>query len=1037
MPFTEANFENAILEIFRDLLGYEYLYGPDVVRDFTEPLCVEILEDALLRINPSLPRAAIDEAIARIRNIESGSLARKNARFTDMLQNGVAVNYFDGSEQRAGLVRLVDYDLPMRNRFTVANQWTVEERSVRRADIVVFVNGLPLVVVELKSPSREATDVSEAYAQLRNYMQEIPSLFVYNAFCVMSDLATTKAGTITAGEDRFMEWKTVDGKLEDARFANFDVLFRGMFEKSRFIELLGGFICCSEKDGQDIKILSAYHQFYAVRKAVDSTLRAAETDGRGGVFWHTQGSGKSLSMVFFAKRLQRAMASPTIVVLTDRNDLDGQLYGQFAQCSDFLRQVPVQASSRAHLRELLAGREANGIFFSTMQKFEEGDGPLSERRNIVVMVDEAHRSQYGLEEHIDPRTGRVRTGAARLVRNALPNATYIGFTGTPIAQKDRSTREVFGDYIDVYDMTQAVEDGATRPVFYESRVVNLHLDEATLRRIDAEYDAMAEEAEEYAIEKSKRELGRIDSILGADATVASLCEDIVKHYEEFRQWEQTGKAMIVAYSRPIAMKIYHRILEMRPAWSEKLAVVMTSSNKDPEEWRAVIGNDAHKKELERRFKDNAGPLKIVIVVDMWLTGFDVPSLATMYVYKPMAGHNLMQAIARVNRVFGDKQGGLVVDYVGIASALKQAMNDYTLRDRRNYGDPDIAKTAYPEFRKKLEVCRDLLHGYDYAGFRGDSDLERARAISGGADFLQAPERAKVKEDYIREALLLRQALSLCQSMPDREERLGLFRGRAHLVDARRGQGQDLIPRDQRTHQRAAPAEHSERRSHQPLLGRAGGVFALRPEVPRGDRPHEGEESGRGAVAQVNCRAGAALPPDQHGAGRKVLGDPCPGDEQLPEGDADQRGGNRGAVEDGPRDHRRRKGGPGAAPHDRGAGLLRCTDQARGRAGLLHERPTAGHHTRTDRCPAQKQDNRLESEGERPGRDAPAGQTTAQEVQISARGAGGRTEHHHGAVRNVVGKQLSRTANRPAAVQIPYKFKRKPRCRHLQRGLCEV
>lgn len=514
MPFTEANFENAILEIFRDLLGYEYLYGPDVVRDFTEPLCVEILEDALLRINPSLPRAAIDEAIARIRNIESGSLARKNARFTDMLQNGVAVNYFDGSEQRAGLVRLVDYDLPMRNRFTVANQWTVEERSVRRADIVVFVNGLPLVVVELKSPSREATDVSEAYAQLRNYMQEIPSLFVYNAFCVMSDLATTKAGTITAGEDRFMEWKTVDGKLEDARFANFDVLFRGMFEKSRFIELLGGFICCSEKDGQDIKILSAYHQFYAVRKAVDSTLRAAETDGRGGVFWHTQGSGKSLSMVFFAKRLQRAMASPTIVVLTDRNDLDGQLYGQFAQCSDFLRQVPVQASSRAHLRELLAGREANGIFFSTMQKFEEGDGPLSERRNIVVMVDEAHRSQYGLEEHIDPRTGRVRTGAARLVRNALPNATYIGFTGTPIAQKDRSTREVFGDYIDVYDMTQAVEDGATRPVFYESRVVNLHLDEATLRRIDAEYDAMAEEAEEYAIEKSKRELGRIDSILG-------------------------------------------------------------------------------------------------------------------------------------------------------------------------------------------------------------------------------------------------------------------------------------------------------------------------------------------------------------------------------------------------------------------------------------------------------------------------------------------------------------------------------------------
>ncbi len=476
-------------------------------------------------------------------------------------------------------------------------------------------------------------------------------------------------------------------------------------------------------------------------------------------------------MVFFAKQLQQAMASPTIVVLTDRNDLDGQLYGQFARCSDFLRQVPVQATSRAHLRELLAGREANGIFFSTMQKFEESDEPLSERRNIVVMADEAHRSQYGLEEKIDPKTGRIRIGAARMVRNALPNATYIGFTGTPISQKDRSTREVFGDYIDVYDMTQAVEDGATRPVFYESRVINLKLDEATLRRIDAEYDAMAEEAEAYAIEKSKRELGRIDSILGADATVSSLCEDIVKHYEEYRQYEQTGKAMIVAYSRPIAMKIYRQLLAMRPAWQEKLAVVMTSSNKDPEEWREVIGNDAYKKDLERRFKDDAGPLKIVIVVDMWLTGFDVPSLATMYVYKPMSGHNLMQAIARVNRVFGDKQGGLVVDYVGIASALKKAMNDYTVRDRKNYGDPDIAKTAYPEFVQKLEVCRDLMHGFDYAGFYGDSDLMRARVISGGVDFLQAPEREQIKEAYIREALLLRQALSLCQSMPNKEQRL--------------------------------------------------------------------------------------------------------------------------------------------------------------------------------------------------------------------------------------------------------------------------
>ncbi len=771
MPFTEANFENAIIEIFRDQLGYDYVYGPDVARDYAEPLYLDVLTEILPQINRGVAQEAIDEAVARIRTHESGSLVQKNERFTDMLQNGVEVTWSDGKEQRAERVRLVDYDTPMRNRFTVANQWTVEEHSVRRADLVVFVNGLPLVVVELKSPSREGTDVSEAYAQLRNYMQEIPSLFVYNAFCVMSDQASTKAGTLTAGEDRFMEWKTVDGRYEDTRYANFDVLFQGMFEKARFIELLRNFICFAKDGKQGIKILSAYHQFYAVRKAVNSTLRASETDGRGGVFWHTQGSGKSLSMVFFAKQLQQAMTSPTIVVLTDRNDLDGQLYGQFARCSDFLRQVPVQATSRAHLRELLAGREANGIFFSTMQKFEESDEPLSLRRNIVVMADEAHRSQYGLEEKIDPKTGRIRIGTARMVRNALPNATYIGFTGTPIAQKDRSTREVFGDYIDVYDMTQAVEDGATRPVFYESRVINLKLDEATLRRIDAEYDAMAEEAEAYAIEKSKRELGRIDSILGADATVASLCEDIVKHYEEFRQYEQTGKAMIVAYSRPIAMKIYRQLLAMRPAWQEKLAVVMTSSNKDPEEWREVIGNDAYKKDLERRFKDDAGPLKIVIVVDMWLTGFDVPSLATMYVYKPMSGHNLMQAIARVNRVFGDKQGGLVVDYVGIASALKKAMNDYTVRDRKNYGDPDIAKTAYPEFVQKLEVCHDLMHGFDYAGFYGDSDLRRACAISGGVDFLQAPEREQTKEAYIREALLLRQALSLCQSLLNKEQRL--------------------------------------------------------------------------------------------------------------------------------------------------------------------------------------------------------------------------------------------------------------------------
>ena len=770
MHFTEAHFENAILELMHDKLGYDRIYGPDVERDYTEPLHLEIVRQSLFDINPSLAKEAIDEAIVKIRNIENGSLVQRNEVFTDYMQNGVEVNYFDGKDQCSTRVRLIDYDIPLRNNFTVANQWTVEEKSVRRADIIVFVNGFPLVVVELKSPSRENTDVSEAYAQLRNYMQEIPSLFVYNAFCVMSDMSTSKVGTITAGEDRFMEWKTADGTRENTRYANFDVLFAGMFDKARLIEILHGFICFSKDEKQSAKILAGYHQFFAVRKAVDSVAEATQSDGKGGVFWHTQGSGKSLSMVFFAKRLQDAVSSPTIVVLTDRNDLDGQLYRQFARCSEFLRQVPIQAESRKHLGELLREREANGIFFTTMQKFEENEEPLSIRRNIVVVADEAHRSQYGLTEKID-KDGKVKIGAARRVRNSLPNATYIGFTGTPISQKDRSTREVFGDYIDVYDMTQAVADGATRPVFYESRVINLKLDEVTLRRIDEEYDSMAAEAEEYAIEKSKHELGRLDSILGADDTISSLVEDIVGHYEDYRQFEQTGKAMIVAYSRPIAMKIYRRMLELRPEWRDKLAVVMTSGNKDPEEWRTIIGNDSHKKELERQFKDDAGPLKIVIVVDMWLTGFDVPSLSTMYVYKPMSGHNLMQAIARVNRVFEDKQGGLVVDYVGIASALKRAMNDYTVRDRRNYGDTDIAKTAYPEFQKKLEVCHDLLHGFDYSAFYGESDMARALAISGGVDFLQSPTRVDIKQLYIKESLLLRQSLSLCQSLLNREERL--------------------------------------------------------------------------------------------------------------------------------------------------------------------------------------------------------------------------------------------------------------------------
>lgn len=768
MSFAEDNYEKAIIELFQDELAYSYQYGPDIVRDYTEPLYFDELEPALIRINPLLPEGAIQEALNKLKHFENGSILQKNEVFMNYLQNGIEVSYFHDGEHLAGLVKIVDFDNIENNSFTIINQWTIIEYSNKRPDVIVFVNGLPVVVFELKSPSREETDASDAFLQLKTYQKEIPSLFTYNAFCVMSDLATSKAGTITAGEDRFMEWKTIDGSYENTQYATFDTFIEGMFDKKRFLDILQNFICFSN----DAKILAAYHQYFAVRKAINSTKKATETDGRGGVFWHTQGSGKSLSMVFYAHLLQRALNSPTIVVLTDRNDLDDQLFGQFTKCEKFLRQTPIQASDRANLKELLEGREANGIIFTTMQKFEESDEPLSERRNIIVMADEAHRGQYGLEEKVDAMTGQVKIGTARKIRDSLPNATYIGFTGTPISNKDKSTTEVFGNYIDVYDMTQAVEDGATRPVYYESRVIHLKLDESILQKIDEEYDVMSENAEQHAIERSKKELGRMDSILGADQTLKALVDDIIVHYENNRAQELTGKVMIVAYSRPIAMKIYHKILEKRPNWTEKVGVVMTSGNNDPEEWHDIIGNKSHKDEMAKKFKNDDDLFKIAIVVDMWLTGFDVPSLATMYVYKPMSGHNLMQAIARVNRVYKDKEGGLVVDYVGIAGALKQAMNDYTKRDKGNFGDPNIAETALPKFIEKLEVCRDMFHGFDYSNFMDDSstNLTRAKTISAGVNFLSAVNKEKEKEEYIKQALLLRQALSLCRSLLTPEQR---------------------------------------------------------------------------------------------------------------------------------------------------------------------------------------------------------------------------------------------------------------------------
>ncbi|MEA5049194.1 MAG: type I restriction endonuclease subunit R [Eubacteriales bacterium] len=772
MSFTESNYENCILSLLEDM-GYTRLYGPDIARDYHDAFYEDALLAALPAVNPDLPKEALADAVNRIKDLGTGSLIQKNAVFMNYLQNGVPVKYFYRGAERSGLVYLIDYDPEHieRNTFHAINQWTYVEHSEKRPDVVLFVNGLPLVVIELKSPSRVETDASEAYRQIRNYLQEIPSFFSYNAFCVISDQAVSKAGTITSGEDRFMEWKTKDGKGETKLFADYETFFQGMLEPARLLDIVKNFLCFSEETESTAKILAAYHQYFAVKKAVESTRHATKTDGKGGVFWHTQGSGKSLSMVFYAHLLQQALASPTIVVLTDRNDLDDQLFKQFSKCENFLRQKPVQAQSRANLIELLEGRAANGIIFTTMQKFEESAEPLSARRNIVVMADEAHRGQYGLDEKLDVITGRVQIGTARIIRDNLPNATYIGFTGTPLNHlKDKDTRAVFGDYIDIYDMTQAVLDGATKPVYYESRVIKLKLNQKALELIDAEYDRLAENAEPLVIEQSKRELGRMDAVLGAEETIDSLVRDIIEHYETYRANLLTGKAMIVAYSRPIAMKIYRRILSLRPTWTEKVNVVMTSGNGDPEDWRQVIGNSARKAELAKRFKDNEDSFKIAIVVDMWLTGFDVPSLATMYVYKPMAGHNLMQAIARVNRVFGDKEGGLVVDYVGIAAALKKAMSDYTQRDRSNYGEMDIAKAAYPKFKEKLEVCRGLLYGFDYSKFLNGKDQERAKLITGGVNFLLAQDKVNEKESFVKEALLLRQAHSLCGSMTSREQR---------------------------------------------------------------------------------------------------------------------------------------------------------------------------------------------------------------------------------------------------------------------------
>lgn len=767
--FTENSYEQALISLFRDELGYEYIYGPDIERDYRKPFYVDALVPAIKRINPTLPKEAIDEALRQIQHATDSTLIASNEDFIRQMQDGMEVPYVLNGEERTDLVQLIDYDNYTNNSFHIANQWRVEGHDVIRCDMVVFVNGLPLVVIELKSPSEEDVTVHDAYLQMRNYQLKAPDLFTYNAFNVISDMLLTLAGTITSDEERYMQWKSVDGVYEDKEKVDYLTFFNGIFPKKRFLDILRNYICFDHKEGQPVKILAGYHQYFAVNRALKCTYDAVNGDGKIGVFWHTQGSGKSLSMVFLARLIGRHFPESTIVVVTDRNDLDDQLYGQFSRCADFLRQMPQQAGSKAELGNLLRDREAGGIFFTTIQKFEEDTRFLSDRRNIIVMTDEAHRSQYG-DTTYDIHTWSTKKGYARLMRDALPNASFIGFTGTPISDRDRDTQEVFGNYIDIYDMTQSVRDHATVRVYYESRAMKLKLDQAVLEELDAEFINLDDAGvTDMQVEKTKRNLSRLEAVLGAEQTIDSLVKDILYHYTAFRQDQVSGKAMIVAFNREIAMKIYYRLMELRPDWTNKVKVVMTGSNKDPEEWHPIVGNESYRKELAKEFKSENGEMKIAIVVDMWLTGFDVPSLSTMYVYKPMSGHNLMQAIARVNRVFPEKEGGLVVDYIGIAQALKQAMKQYTDRDKKQFGDPDIAKTALLTFKEKYEICEDCLHGFDYAAFPNSTDAKKAELIRGAVNFLCALNKQEQRADFMKNCALMHNAVTLCRSLLSDEQ----------------------------------------------------------------------------------------------------------------------------------------------------------------------------------------------------------------------------------------------------------------------------
>ncbi len=787
--FVESDLEQAALEWFEEL-GYEIVFGPDIAPDgdfaerkgFDEVILKERLFESMEKVNVSLSRESIEEAIRQISLLNNPSLLRLNQSFYHWLVHGidVSVRQMDGSF-KVEKAYLVDFENPQNNQFMIANQFSVEEHGVtKRPDLIIFVNGLPIAVFELKSASQEGVDLSHAYRQLETYKKTIPSLFTTNAFLVISDGINAKAGTLSSNEERFMMWRTIDGEgVAPTQFPQLEVLIKGIFPYHRILDILNNFILFQADASETVKILAGYHQYHAVNKAVVQTVRATREGGdrRVGVIWHTQGSGKSLSMVFYVGKLvtHRQLDNPTIVVITDRNDLDDQLFGTFLKCKDILRNTPQQAENRGHLTTLLNQRESGGIIFTTIQKFspeESGDSAvvLTERKNVIVIADEAHRSQYGFAAEVVKGLHQnevdIKYGYAKYLRDSLPNASYIGFTGTPIELSDKSTQAVFGDYIDVYDMTRAVEDGTTVKIYYESRITKLELPENLKPKVDDEYEEITEYQEATQKEQLKSKWARLEAVVGAESRVKVIAKDIVNHFElrDKAQEYEGGKALIVAMSRRIAVELFNAICEIRPDWASdeltkgKVKIVMTGSSSDPLEWQDYIGNKATRETLAKRFKDKDDELKLVIVRDMWLTGFDVPSLHTLYIDKPMSGHNLMQAIARVNRVFKEKQGGLVVDYIGIAENLKNALAQYTQPDRERTGvDPNVAADILLE---KIDLIRELLHGHDTSLFYTGKSSEKIRVITSTMDFVLGLKEER-KKDYIQLVTELTKAYALC------------------------------------------------------------------------------------------------------------------------------------------------------------------------------------------------------------------------------------------------------------------------------------